>query len=58
MESADFNVHERLNALIKRRNVNLDDVKFRGRLRTVKWQKFEAAQKQHLLNNFNNNLNG
>lgn len=44
----DINVKERLEALIKRRNINLEDVKFRGRLRTVKWNVYEAAGKGQL----------
>jgi hypothetical protein len=41
--------HNRLEALIKRRNIDLSDVKFRGRLRTVKWAVYEATQKNALL---------
>lgn len=44
-----INYSERLNALIKRRNVDMNDVKYRGKLRTSKWDMFEASQKRHLV---------
>jgi hypothetical protein len=49
MESATINYKERLEALIRRRNVDLSDIKYKGRLRTSKWNMYIAMPKSKLL---------
>lgn len=52
----DEEIHRRLDALVKRRNVNLtDNVRFR-KLHTSKWNMWQAAQKSELLTNLDRNL--
>ena len=51
-----MNYRERLEALIKRRNIDLSDIKYRGKLRTVKWNVYEAASKNQLLSNLTRGL--
>jgi hypothetical protein len=55
-ELKDINVTERLAELLKRRNIDLSNIKFRGRLRTIKWNVFEASQKQHLMKGLDKSL--
>lgn len=52
----DINVHERLQRLIERRGIILENIKYRGRLRTVKWDMYEASQKQHLFKSLMDSL--
>lgn len=53
---SDNEIHERLDSLIKRRQVDLSNVKFRNRLRTSKWFKYEASQKHELLTNLERSM--
>lgn len=46
---SDNELHERLDALIKRRNIDLSNVKFRGKLQTTKWAMYIAAPKSKLM---------
>jgi hypothetical protein len=49
MEATSINYSERLDALIKRRGVDLSDVKYRGKLRTSKWAMYIAMPKSKLM---------
>lgn len=53
---SDNELHDRLEALIKRRNVNLtSNVRFR-KLHTSKWNMWQAAQKHELLTNLDRSM--
>lgn len=49
MEATSINYKERLDALIKRRGIDLSDVKYKGKLRTSKWAMYVAAPKSKLM---------
>jgi hypothetical protein len=46
---SDNELHERLENLIKRRGIDLSDVKYKGKLRTSKWAMYVAAPKSKLM---------